>query len=229
MQVVPFETVLREACAAGCAPIAVYATEKAMRQENVPLSEALRTFVKHDNRLFKQEMLQSNRMGHKRGAGVGDGSQSKRLQRSASADSMASNRASAGDMDDYMTDTPFGSGAASGGGVGMSTPQDEDMPDLVELPGDVGQTSAPLPSYQKFMEMETGMSPTFAQVSLQDAKSSDPPAPWTQEMQERPNAQFLTRPATNNGAARASAAQEELLIDLGSDDAGTGVLNANGA
>ncbi|KAI0525542.1 hypothetical protein F5B22DRAFT_633634 [Xylaria bambusicola] len=39
-------------------PILVYASEVALNRERIPLSDALRTFIKHDNRLFQQELAQ---------------------------------------------------------------------------------------------------------------------------------------------------------------------------
>jgi hypothetical protein len=228
MQIVPFETVLREACAAGCKPIAVYANDKAMQQEIVPLSDALKTFVKLDNRLFKQEMLQSNRMGHKRGAGIGEGLQSKRLQRSASADSMDTNRASAGDLDEYMDDVPFESGPPSRGVEGFGSPQDEDIPDLIELHGDSVQTPANPPPYESIPKIETGMSPELAQVSLHESNYGGPSAPPVQEMQERPSTQFLTLVAakSDSGSSNGGAANGATLPDV--SDGTLMVQKANG-
>ncbi|KAK4157218.1 hypothetical protein C8A00DRAFT_40442 [Chaetomidium leptoderma] len=217
-----YETVMREACGAGCLPIVVFATDKAMEQENLPLSDALKTFVRLDNRLFKQELLQSNRTTHKRSAVVGDGSQSKRLQRSVSIDSMATNQASVGDLDDDMRDAPFDTdstfGVAGDAGPDKAAAQDDSIPDLVEFPQPSGTPpSSTPPAYPNDIEMETGVSPALAQVSLQDVKSSN--AARSPEMQERPSALFLTRP--NNGAAvdgsaanGAVAAEPEPLIDL---------------
>jgi hypothetical protein len=216
LQPVPYEAVVREACGTGCHPILVFATDKAMETEKSPLPDALNTFVRLDNRHFKQELSQSSRMGHKRSAGVGDGSQSKRLQRSVSIDSMATNHASAGDFDDDMRDAPFDNdsmfGAAGDAGAERAAAHDNGVPSLVEFPPLPGVPSA-LPSYPNDIEMETGVSPALAQVSLRDMKSSSPA--WPREMQERPNSQFLTRPNNDAGAAGGSAAEEEEpLIDL---------------
>jgi hypothetical protein len=221
---VSYETVIREACGAGCSPILVFATDAAMQEENLPLSDALKSFVKLDNRLFKQELLQSNRMGHKRSAGLGDGSQSKRLQRSGSMDSMNTNQASAGGSDDDMRDAPFDNDSTFGGVGDVAAEriaaQDEDIPDLVDIPLPAGVMPPPaLPSYENVMEMDTGVSPALAQVSLQDGKNSSSP-PNGQEMQERPSALLLTRPNNNGGGTNgsavngAAAAEEEPLIDL---------------
>ncbi|KAL1862553.1 hypothetical protein Daus18300_008512 [Diaporthe australafricana] len=81
-------------------PILVYATDKALNEEPAPLSDALRTFVKLDNRLFKQELLEEpTPADKKRNAPQLPGSPLKR-QRSNSVDSMATNRASLGDFSD---------------------------------------------------------------------------------------------------------------------------------
>ena len=228
---------MREACGAGCQPIVVYATDKAMAQEPLPLSGALQTFVRLDNRHFKQELSQSTRLGsHKRSAGLGDGSQSKRLQRSVSVDSMATNHASVGDFDEDMRDAPFDNDSMFGA-VGdasasvpdrqtATAPQDESIPDLIEFPPlpPARGSAASLPVYANDIEMETGMSPALAQVSLQDVKGSGLPQPRVPEMQERPSTLFLTRPNNNNGGAANGAAAgmaEEPLIDLGDEkDAG---------
>ncbi|KAK4127617.1 hypothetical protein N657DRAFT_641623 [Parathielavia appendiculata] len=219
---VEYENVLLEACGTGCQPIAVYATDKAMAQEYLPLSDALKTFVKLDNRLFKQELLQSNRIGHKRSAGLGDGSQSKRLQRSVSMDSMATNQASAGGSDNDTRDgslDPDPIGTWSGGSPERGLVQDDSIPDLVDQP-----PQHPPPPYANDVEMETGVSPTLAQVTLQDPKSSSPPAP---EMQERPNAQFVTRPNIS-GSGAAAGVEEEPLIDLGDGNNGRFEAPVNG-
>ncbi|AEO56463.1 hypothetical protein MYCTH_2117078 [Thermothelomyces thermophilus ATCC 42464] len=233
---VTYETVMREACGTGCRPIVVYATDKALEQDNLPLSDALKTFVRLDNRLFKQELLQSNRLGHKRSAGVGDGSQSKRLQRSASMDSIDTNHASAGDYDDDMRDAPFDSDSMfwAGAGAGVAASQDQSIPDLVDIPPPTARMTAP-PSYENFVEMETGVSPALAQVSLQDIKNSDSGGggddggdspPKMQEMQELPSAQLFARRNNNNSGAATIihggvpngtaqvAGEEEPLIDL---------------
>jgi hypothetical protein len=243
-----------EACGTGTQPMAVYATDKAMSQDPIPLPDALKTFVRLDNRLFKQELLQSthnpNQAGgssfsHKRSAGLpGDdgGLQSKRLQRSSSMDSMATNQASAGGSDDEgMRDAPFDSdgvfGVAvwnpsspeerQGGSADGAAPQDESIPDLVDV--DVSPPPPPqqLSVYANDVEMETGVSPTLAQVTLGESKEggSPPTSAPAEEMRERPNAGFVTRPnhihsGGGDGAAPvanggAAAGEEEPLIDLG--------------
>lgn len=81
-------------------PMLVYATDKALNEEPAPLSDALKTFVKFDNRLFKQELLEEpTPTDKKRNAPQVPDSPLKR-QRSQSVDSMATNRASLGDFSD---------------------------------------------------------------------------------------------------------------------------------
>lgn len=113
---VTYDTVISEGCGRGKAPILIFATEKAMSEAPEPLSTALKTFVKFDNRLFKQELLQSEHYGSsrekKRSAGGISNvspSESKRLNRAraSSNSSIATNQASAGDLDDDMRDAPF--------------------------------------------------------------------------------------------------------------------------
>lgn len=65
-------------------------------------------FVRFDNRLFKQEVKEDSPREKKRGAFASPASPAKRRNRSSSVDSMATNRASIGDMDDDdMRDAPF--------------------------------------------------------------------------------------------------------------------------
>jgi hypothetical protein len=136
---------------------------------------------------------------------------------------MNTNQASAGGSDDDMRDAPFDNDSTFGGVGDVAAEriaaQDEDIPDLIDIPLPAGIMPPPaLPSYENVMEMDTGVSPALAQVSLQDGKSSSPPI--GQEMRERPNALLLTRSNNNGGATNgsavngAAAAEEELLIDL---------------
>ncbi|KAL1839476.1 hypothetical protein VTJ49DRAFT_1485 [Mycothermus thermophilus] len=237
-ELVSFETVIKETCDTGCEPILVYATDKAMQQEPLPLSDALKNFVRFDNRLFKQELLESSRTAtHKRSAnlGLGDASQSKRLQRSVSIDSMATNRASAGaDSDDEMRDAPALIDNDSAFGGSDTAFADDAIPDLIDphpnLPPRPASSSQ-LPSYEKVMEMESSVSPALAQVTLQDIKNSRAGGggasapPQMMEMQEWPNTnmQFLMRPPSGViGAGSGNMADDGLptepppLID--SDD-----------
>ena len=101
------------ACGKKSSPLLVYATDEALNEDPLPLNEAQKNFVKRDNRLFQQELAK------KRSAEPpSEGSQSKKLQKSSSMDSLATNKASAGSLDgDYeMTD------ADSGGYVTFDSP-----------------------------------------------------------------------------------------------------------
>lgn len=220
-----YETVMKEGCGIGSQPILVYATDKALSQESLPLSDALKAFVRFDNRFFKQELIESDRHGHsperKRGAVLGDDSQSKRLQRTVSLDSMATNQASAGDIDDEMRDIPLGNdstwGNASGDLAADRMVGEDDLPGLVEFPPLVGETGGSAPLYERDMEMETGVSPALAQVSLQDVKGTIAPRA-TPEMQERPNPAFLARLSNGGGAASGTAANPIRLVDNENED-----------
>ncbi|VBB76173.1 Putative protein of unknown function [Podospora comata] len=113
----------------------VYATDSAMNEKYDPLPDKLQKFVKDDNHFFKKELQtdQSQRppeaeASKKRGADdqwagiAGPG----KLQRSASLDTLSSNRASAGsggDKDDEVMLDVVGDGADGGepvGGKGVS-------------------------------------------------------------------------------------------------------------
>ncbi len=201
-----------------------------MEEESIPLSDALKSFVRLDNRHFKQELTQSNRLGHKRTAGLGDGSQSKRLQRSASMDSLATNHASLGDFDDDMRDAPFDTDSMFGVAtpdmmmMAGAAPQDESIPDLVEFPAPPVTVTPVRPSYASVLEMDSGVSPALAQVSLQDARNSgNGGGSKAPEMQERPNTLFFTRSnsagVVNGGTVKGVGTiveedEEEPLIDL---------------
>lgn len=192
-----------------------------MQEESLPLSDALNTFVRLDNRHFKQEISQAGRLGHKRSAGAENGSQSKRLQRSSSIGSMDTNHASAGDLDDDdMRDALFDNDAVFGV---AGAPQDEAIPDLVDIPPLSATLNAP-PSFDTYAEVEAAsVSPAFAQVSLGDANGNtntstsnntggSPLPKGRQEMQERPNSQLFGQ--LGNTSISTPVDQEEPLIDL---------------
>ncbi|KAF3771263.1 hypothetical protein M406DRAFT_349622 [Cryphonectria parasitica EP155] len=82
------------------APILVYATDEALQEPIIPLSSALQTFIKFDNRLFKQDQLEDNSQSDKKRVAVRSPQPLLKRQRSDSADSMATNRASIGDFSD---------------------------------------------------------------------------------------------------------------------------------
>ncbi|KAL2131314.1 hypothetical protein VTI74DRAFT_5274 [Chaetomium olivicolor] len=253
---VTFETVMTEACGVGSKPLLVYATDQAMKTERSPLSDSLKTFIKLDNRHFKQELAQAERLSpppdKKRSAVLvlGDDAilQSKRLQRSNSIDSMATNQASAGDLDDDMRDAPFDNDEAfnTTGRVGMerNPSYDDDLPDLIDLsdgqPGG-GETklSPASPVYERDIEMGMGMGSSppldrLAQVSLQDAKSSHSSTslPKAPEMQERGNAPFFTAAmnakSVGGDGGNGEDCEQPMLIELEDRETGSGQGRVSG-
>jgi hypothetical protein len=138
------------------------------------LPEALKTFVRFDNRHFKMELAQAEaeqpdpllEMSHLstlRAAGL----HLKKKRSTDSMDSMATNQASAGDIDEDMRDTSFDGGFDNGGALG----QDPDVQELVD-------TSV------------TDVSSSEQHLSLPQRNSP----PQQQEMQERANVPLMTRP-----------------------------------
>ncbi|OAA58950.1 ubiquitin interaction motif protein [Niveomyces insectorum RCEF 264] len=88
--------------------ILIYGSDAALEADAEPLSDALRTFVRFDNRFFKQELLEETPRERKRMPAEDPTSPSKRQQRSNSIDSLASNRASIGEYSDRdMDDVPL--------------------------------------------------------------------------------------------------------------------------
>ncbi|KAK3358962.1 hypothetical protein B0T25DRAFT_588029 [Lasiosphaeria hispida] len=195
-EMVPYETVMREACGTGSKPILIYTTDRAMEEIPDPLSDALKTFVKFDNRHYKQELAQverqqeTNPQVEEEWSGIPPGmnipGMRPRKQRSGSMDSMATNEASAGDLDEDMRDAPFDQEDVFGGGDGTvgddsrEATLDEQLPDLIDVSDDA--TAAD----NSHMER-------LARVSLDDdAKDAVPQE--MQEMQERGHSPLLTRP-----------------------------------
>ncbi|KAL1910251.1 hypothetical protein Sste5344_003867 [Sporothrix stenoceras] len=92
-------------------PVLIYSTDASLEVDNLPLSDALRTFVRFDNRFFKQETLEESPRGDKKRQPAEDASPTsplKRQQRANSIDSMASNMASLGEFSDRdMEDVPL--------------------------------------------------------------------------------------------------------------------------
>lgn len=84
-------------------PIFVYATEKGLAEKPVEPSNALQTFVKHDNHGFKKDVIEEVQTPEqpereKKRVGFKNPESPAKRQRSDSGDSMDSNRASVGDM-----------------------------------------------------------------------------------------------------------------------------------
>lgn len=63
-------------------------------------ADLVQTFVKFDNRLFRQEQIEDNSQGDKKRVAIREPSSLPKRHRSGSADSIASNRASIGDLSD---------------------------------------------------------------------------------------------------------------------------------
>ncbi|KAK3403291.1 hypothetical protein B0T20DRAFT_475081 [Sordaria brevicollis] len=107
-----YEAAMSQATAIGTEPLLIYASDKAMNTEPIPLNDALKAFIRFDNKFFSQELAHSEHEQHedsrKRGPISLSSPDSKRRNRSNSLDSMATNRASAGDLDEVMGSEEFG-------------------------------------------------------------------------------------------------------------------------
>lgn len=131
-----YENVIYETFGIGMSPIMVYATDKAMDAMPLPLSEALKTFVRFDNRQFQKEVAQEQPDGQPEPwadnpqtfpDSVWSGIALKSKQSRDSMDSMATNQDSAGDVDEDMLDAPYEALDDNAG-----TEQHE-VPELVDL------------------------------------------------------------------------------------------------
>lgn len=92
-------------------PMFVYATEDAINQTPVPLSDALQRFVRAENKNFRQELSRETTDGAAEARDVNANtsrvSPAKRQYRSGSVDSMDTNRASLGGSDTNSRDGDF--------------------------------------------------------------------------------------------------------------------------
>lgn len=218
---VSFNEVLSEASGRGKAPILIFASEKAMAEELQPLSNALKTFVKFDNRLFKQELLQSELSGNSRekkrsvnGIGSTFSSESKRRNRSSSIDSMATNLASAGDLDEDMRDGAYdlddqftadmnGSMAMSlDGAIAGDNHSAELQGELVDVSDSSMQGLAP-PSYED----------TVRDGSADDALDLLTPAPDQEATSSKPS--YVTRSSESPTIGRASLNLANVTLEGG--------------
>ncbi|KAG8163631.1 hypothetical protein KVR01_006928 [Diaporthe batatas] len=215
-------------------PILVYATDKALNEEPAPLSDALKTFVKFDNRLFKQELLEEpTPADKKRNAPQVPESPLKR-QRSNSVDSMATNRASLGDFSDagerdaLMGDqdsrdgiNPFqyGDGTAI-----MSTEMEEMRPTpSQELAASMGGAPPSPPMSARDDASDHGSpgirrsSERLARISLdaKDQAGNGADVPKAPEMAERvsPVSPFIVRRPNGTVDKRASIMDQAMEID----------------
>lgn len=133
---------MTQACAVGAEPLLIYASDKAMNAEPIPLNDALKAFIRFDNKFFSQELAQTEQEQHedsrKRGPISLSSPDSKRRNRSNSLDSLATNHASAGDVD--MEDEMRAEFLKSSDGTGfengtesVNTGFDHNMADAIPL------------------------------------------------------------------------------------------------
>lgn len=185
------------------APILVYATDEGLTETPITLSAALQTFVKHDNRLFKQELIEQPEQREKKRVGFESPQSPAKRQRSDSGDSMDSNRASLGDMSDgdrarmvadQMMDN-FGGSNDSGVDTEMT-----DMQPISEdqMANEIAAHMPPTPS----LSADGSASPPIrrsaeqlANMSLGDANTDKAP-----EMEELQAPFIVRRPASAQGS-----------------------------
>lgn len=126
-----YEKAVEEACGFGSKPLLIYASESALSQTPIELSDALKTFVRFDNRFFKQELAQATTQENdkKRGGFATPASPSKRRARSASFDSVATNAASAGSLDELRGQEFYNNNDNDNDDMNFT----EEMPDLIDM------------------------------------------------------------------------------------------------
>ncbi|ROW05945.1 hypothetical protein VPNG_08477 [Cytospora leucostoma] len=212
------------------APVLIYATEKALNEEPAPLSSALQTFVKFDNRLFKQELLEEPAPAEKKRNAPQSSRSPPKRHRSDSIDSLATNRASIGDFSDAeeraallgdpgLEDDPFQIG--DGGLLGTELESIRPLPSD-ELAAAMGAPPSPPMSTRgdRSDHSSPGLkrsSERLANISLDDeAMTEDTPEVRGPEMQERasPVSPFIVR--RPNGSIvdkRASIMDQAMEID----------------
>ncbi|EPE05363.1 ubiquitin interaction domain-containing protein [Ophiostoma piceae UAMH 11346] len=165
VQKASLEVVLSDAQTAGVQVVLTYCTDEAWTTEPEPLSDALKTFVKHDNRHFKTERETERKQAlelaavaqnmsfvenkkRQQGTPVDDYSSllspiKRRHQRSSSADSMASN-ASVRSVGSRVLSVASGN-ASPGGGVSLKEYEMEDMPLLSRQESAAAKANANMP------------------------------------------------------------------------------------
>lgn len=101
-------------------PVYIYASEDALSEEPVPLSEALKRFVKRDNRIFNAEDRNADTESYGQPITLENLSSAtgKRKHRSDSVSSTATNRASCGDSDRGFELSPHGDSPGDFGAIG---------------------------------------------------------------------------------------------------------------
>ncbi|PHH83397.1 hypothetical protein CDD82_1331 [Ophiocordyceps australis] len=145
---VDIERVLREVWQETKTPLLVYATETALNAPLKTLSSALERFVRADNKAFRQELKQEEKQPSKSATDkdLEQASSPKRQRRSASIDSMASNRASVGsEGQDHFEDSGEERQALLSMDIAHSTSSDANCP-VAAPPDDMAVNSSSLSS-----------------------------------------------------------------------------------
>lgn len=133
-----------------------------MNAEPIPLNDALKAFIRFDNKFFSQELAQAEHEqqedSRKRGPISLSSPDSKRRNRSNSLDSLATNQASAGDveMEDEMRAEFVKSSHGSGyenGTENINTSSDRDMVDVT--PPSLRREDAHAPHYNNLVDLLT--------------------------------------------------------------------------
>lgn len=188
-------------------PILLYASEQGLNDKLLDLDNALQTFIKHDNRQFKQELLEQPEQPEqreKKRVGFRSPQSPAKRQRSNSGDSMDSNRASLGDMSDgdraqMMEDQMMDNfGGSDDSGI------DTEMMDMqaisdTQMANEIAAHMPPTPS----LSADGSVSPPIrrsteqlASMSLDEANGDGSRAP---EMAELQSPFLVRRPASAHG------------------------------
>lgn len=213
------------------APYVVYASKEALNEVPVTISSELQTFIKHDNRLFKQELIEQPEQREKKRVGFRSPQSPAKRQRSCSGDSMDSNRASLGDMSDgdraqIMADQMMDSfGGSNDSGIDTEMMDMQPITDI-QMANEIAAHMPPTPS----LSADGSVSPPIrrsteqlANMSL-DKRNGDDKAPEMEELQ----APFLVRrPASGQGGVVDQSATESLMTwpDIDETTAITGANN----
>lgn len=197
------------------APIFLYATEEALTELPTDLSAVQQTFIKHDNRLFKQELLEQPEQPEqreKKRVGFRDQQQQSpaKRQRSNSGDSMDSNRASMGDLSDsdlkeLMADQMMDNFGGSSNDSGIDTEM-MDMPIITNTQMDeIAAHMPPTPSLSADGSLSDSQpirrsTEQLANMSLDEPNGDNSRAPEMEQLQVTAQAPFLVRrPASAQG------------------------------
>lgn len=187
-----------------------------MRETGLQIN-TFQTFIKYDNRLFKQELLEQPEPREKKRVGFRSPDSPAKRQRSNSGDSMDSNRASPGDMSDgdraaIWADQidPFG---------GVDGPLDTEMTDMRPISEDeiAAHMVPPTPPLSTDGASDQDSPPVIrrsteqlANMSLNDHGAEARKAP---EMEELQTPFIVRRPASAQGIDRGESAMTWPVID----------------